>query len=238
MTCTNYACTVCTVQHVPYLALLLCMAIIKVSYFSLLLLLFFMRTPQEDWERTLPSLVASSFYCFTLFDVSFSLSGAGAGTGCWRGSTCVPTGDDGLVYEQTAKCCQHFEIYLFNILINTHTDICSACACMCVCVCACVIKLNTELPSVLSQKHSLATFTAPVATSILSDEFLCCVFSVWVYFLFFFLLLFSSHRVLFYVRLQAKLSSFFFFIFCSITQLNQKRRSTFSFLMKTLAIVA
>lgn len=61
---------------------------------------------------------------------------------------------------------------------------------LCVCVCVCVIKLNTELPSVLSQKHSLATFTAPVATSILSDEFLLyvyvslcvCVFSVWVYF--------------------------------------------------------
>lgn len=40
----------------------------------------------------------------------------------------------------------------------------------------CVIKLNTELPSVLSQKHSLATFTAPVATSILSDEFLLYVY--------------------------------------------------------------
>lgn len=37
-------------------------------------------------------------------------------------------------------------------------------------VCVRVIKLNTELPSV-GQKHSLATFTAPVATSIRSDEF-------------------------------------------------------------------
>jgi len=48
----------------------------------------------------------------------------------------------------------------------------SQCVCMCVRVWECVrvIKLNTELPSV-GQKHSLATFTAPVATSIPADEF-------------------------------------------------------------------
>lgn len=73
-------------------------------------------------------------------------------------------------------------------------------------VCACVIKLNTELPSALSQKHSLATFTAPVATSILSDEFLLCVLCLGL--LFFAL---STQRVLFYVCLQAKLFCFPFF---------------------------
>lgn len=89
--------------------------------------------------------------------------------------------------------------------------------CLCVCVCVCVIKLNTELPSVLSQKHSLATFTAPVATSILSDEFLLCVYvSVCVCVLclgLFFLLFVPFHRVLLHVVLQAKLFSF---VLCSV----------------------
>lgn len=39
----------------------------------------------------------------------------------WLGGTCTPTGDDGLVYEQTAKCCQHFK-FICSIYKRTPTD--------------------------------------------------------------------------------------------------------------------
>jgi len=58
--------------------------------------------------------------------------------------TCTPTGDDGLVYEQTAKCCQHFK-FICSIYKHTnrprHVYMGESYICPCVIffpVCACV----------------------------------------------------------------------------------------------------
>lgn len=106
---------------------------------------------------------------------------------------------------------------------------------MSLCVCVCVIKLNTELPSVLSQKHSLATFTAPVATSILSDEFLLyvyvCVCSLFGFIFFVVICPFSPCST-------PCCSASKTFLFCSLlcTQLNLRSCSSVKTIRKNLKI--